>query len=80
MHTYCLQGGVEKGDVLIPLHLLCAGLLGRGLQNNALHGPIPEALWQLTQLNTLLLFNNQITVITISTCISYRLSSVNFTI
>ena len=59
------------------LHLLCAGLLGRDLSTNALHGPIPEALWQLTQLNTLLLFNNQITV----TAISYRLSSVNnFTI
>ena len=40
---------------------MCAGLLGRGLQTNALHGPIPEALWQLTQLETLLLYNNPLT-------------------
>ena len=55
MHT------VEKGDVLIHLHLLCAGLLGRDLDTNALHGPIPEALWQLTQLETLYLHGNQLT-------------------
>ena len=35
--------------------------LGRGLQNNALHGPIPEVLWQLTQLEILFLHNNQLT-------------------
>ena len=35
--------------------------LGRELSNNALHGPIPEALWQLTQLDTLYLYNNQLT-------------------
>ena len=46
---------------MIHLHLLCAGLLGRELQNNALHGPIPEALWQLTQLERLYLNSNQLT-------------------
>ena len=46
---------------MIHLHLLCAGLLGRGLQRNALHGPIPEALWQLTQLERLYLHDNQLT-------------------
>ena len=56
-----LSEGIEKGDVLIHLHLLCAGLLGRDLQSNALHGPIPEALWQLTQLEFLILDNNQLT-------------------
>ena len=35
-------------------------MLGRGLQNNTLHGPIPEALWQLTQLVRLYLYNNQL--------------------
>ena len=40
---------------------MCAGLLGRDLYNNALHGPIPEALWQLTQLEILYLSNNQLT-------------------
>ena len=50
-----------KGDALIHLHLLCAGLLGRELHYNALHGPIPEALWQLTQLDTLYLNYNQLT-------------------
>ena len=56
-----LSEGIEKGNVLIHLHLLCAGLLGRDLNSNALHGPIPEALWQLTQLETLALYNNQLT-------------------
>ena len=56
-----LSEGIEKGDVLIHLHLLCAGLLGRELGNNALHGPIPEALWQLTQLERLLLWGNKLT-------------------
>ena len=56
-----LSEGIEKGDGLIHLHLLCAGLLGRDLHTNALHGPIPEALWQLTQLEQLDLFNNQLT-------------------
>ena len=46
---------------MIHLHLLCAGLLGRNLYNNPLHGPIPEALWQLTQLEILYLYNNQLT-------------------
>ena len=36
-------------------------MLGRGLQHNTLHGPIPEALWQLTQLEWLHLGNNQLT-------------------
>ena len=36
-------------------------LLGRHLATNALRGPIPEALWQLTQLEKLRLFNNQLT-------------------
>ncbi len=35
--------------------------LGRDLDTNALHGPIPEALWQLTQLEQLYLYNNQLT-------------------
>ena len=35
--------------------------LGRELRNNALHGPIPEALWQLTQLQFLYLYNNTLT-------------------
>ena len=63
MSAVCLcEGlGLEKGDVLIHLHLLCAGLLGRELNNNALHGPIPEALWQLTQLEGLYLHSNQFT-------------------
>ena len=39
---------------------MCAGLPGRQLNNNALHGPIPEALWQLTQLKYLYLNNNQL--------------------
>ena len=56
-----LPEGIEKCDVLIHLHLLCAGLLGRELNNNALHGPIPEALWQLTQLEWLSLAINQLT-------------------
>ena len=56
-----LSEGIEKGNVLIHLHLLCAGLLGRELYNNALHGPIPEALWQLTQLELLYLNQNQLT-------------------
>ena len=46
---------------MIHLHPLCAGLLGRALGYNALHGPIPEALWQLTQLETLYLENNHLT-------------------
>ena len=46
---------------MIHLHLLCAGLLGRDLDTNSLHGPIPEALWQLTQLEKLQLYNNQLT-------------------
>ena len=54
---------------MIHLHLLCAGLLGRDLSNNTLHGPIPEALWQLTQLQYLTLGNNQLTS-TISSRIS----------
>ena len=58
---HILSEGIEKGDVLIHLHLLCAALLGRGLGNNALHGPIPEALWQLTQLERLDLEDNQLT-------------------
>ena len=40
---------------------MCAGLLGRDLSSNALHGPIPEALWQLTKLEYLTLANNQLT-------------------
>ena len=56
-----LSEGVEKGNALIHLHLLCAGLLCRDLSINTLHGPIPEALWQLTQLETLDLENNQLT-------------------
>ena len=56
-----LSEGTEKGDGLIHLHLLCAGLLGRELHSNALHGPIPEALWQLTQLEFLDLNGNQLT-------------------
>ena len=36
-------------------------MLGRGLNSNALHGPIPEALWQLTQLERLYLQHNQLT-------------------
>ena len=63
-----LSESIEKGDVLIHPHLLCVGLLGRELMNNALHGPIPEALWQLTQLEILILANNQLTS-TISSCI-----------
>ena len=39
----------------------CVCWLGRELSKNALHGPIPEALWQLTQLETLNLQNNQLT-------------------
>ena len=46
---------------MIHLYLLCAGLLGRDLGTNALHGPIPEALWQLTQLGMLNLAFNQLT-------------------
>ena len=46
---------------MIHLYLLCAGLLGRGLYKNALHGPIPESLWQLTQLDWLILNSNQLT-------------------
>ena len=61
MHAYCMPEGFEKGNVLLHLHLLCAGLLGRDLHNNALHGPIPEALWQLMQLEGLGLNNNQLT-------------------
>ncbi len=60
MHAYCLRE-VEKVAVLIHLHLLCTGLLGRELNNNALHGPIPESLWQLKQLGTLYLGNNTLT-------------------
>ena len=56
-----LPEGIEKGNVLIHLHLLCAGLHGRDVHNNALLGPIPEALWQLTQLEWLRLNNNQLT-------------------
>ena len=56
-----LSEGIEKGDVLIHHHLLCAGLLGRELNINALCGPIPEALWQLTKLVWLILANNQLT-------------------
>ena len=48
---------------------MCAGLLGRQLGNNALHGPIPEALWQLTQLEWLFLNFNKLTS-TISSSIS----------
>ena len=59
--TCVLSEGIEKGDVLIHFHLLCAGLLGRDLHSNALHGPIPEALWQLTQLEKLFLYYNQLT-------------------
>ena len=55
-----LSEGREKGNVLIHLHLLCAGLLRRDLHKNALHGPIPEALWQLTKLEWLGL-GNQLT-------------------
>ena len=36
-------------------------LIGRELSNNTLHGPIPETLWQLTQLEHLYLYNNQLT-------------------
>ena len=36
-------------------------MLGRELNNNALHGPIPEALWQLTQLEQLWLHSNKLT-------------------
>ena len=36
-------------------------MLGRELRHNALHGPIPEALWQLTQLEGLALGDNQLT-------------------
>ena len=62
MSTACiLSEGIEKGNVLIHLHLLCAGLLRRDLHTNALHGPIPEALWKLTQLEYLMLANNQLT-------------------
>ena len=43
------------------LRRMHAGLLGRDLRHNALHGPIPEALWQLTQLTFLGLANNQLT-------------------
>ena len=50
------------GSVVISI---CVCWRDRQLQNNALHGPIPEALWQLTELNTLLLFNNKITVLTV---------------
>ena len=64
-----LSEGIEKGDVSIHFHLLCAGLLGRDLDTNALHGPIPEAMWQLTQLETLYLKENQLTS-TISSRIS----------
>ena len=39
----------------------CVGLLGRDLDTNALHGPIPESLWQLTQLEWLGLAYNQLT-------------------
>ena len=46
---------------MIHLHLLCAALLRRELNANALHGPIPEALGQLTQLGALYLNNNQLT-------------------
>ena len=56
-----LSEGIEKGNGFIHFHLLCAGLLGRELQHNALHGPIPEALWQLTQLELLYLAYNQLT-------------------
>ena len=56
-----LSEGTEKGDFLIHLHLLCAGLLGRELGINTLHGPIPESLWQLTQLEMLYLWGNQLT-------------------
>ncbi len=41
-------------------HLLCVVLLSRVLDTNALHGPIPEALWQLTQLEQLFLYANQL--------------------
>ena len=40
---------------------MCAGLLGRYLDTNTLYGPIPEALWQLTQLEQLMLSNNHLT-------------------
>ena len=58
-----LSEGTDKGEgnVLIHLHLLCVCWLGRDLDTNALHGPIPEALWQLTQLEHLLLWGNQLT-------------------
>ena len=45
-------------------------MLGRGLANNALRGPIPEALWQLTQLEFLSLVNN-----TLSSTISSRIGN-----
>ena len=53
--------GIEKGTVSILLHLLCAGLLGRDLSTNALHGPIPETLLQLMQLENLYLHSNTLT-------------------
>ena len=59
--TAALRVYRELRDVLIHLHLLCAGLLGRELNNNALHGPIPEALWHLMQLEKLYLYSNQLT-------------------
>ena len=61
MSAACILSDIEKGNVLIHLHLLCAGLLGRDLSHNALLGPIPEALWQLTQLEGLNLVSNKLT-------------------
>ena len=34
--------------------------LGRDLSNATLYGSIPEALWHLTQLEVLFLYNNQL--------------------
>ena len=43
------------------LHFSIVLWLDRELQSNSLHGPIPEALWQLKWLKWLTLNNNQLT-------------------
>ena len=53
--------------------LCCAG---RKMQNNLIHGSIPEALWHLTQLSSLLLFNNKITV-TVVPAVSRKIRGVS---
>ena len=50
-----------EGLVLLSSPPVLAGLLGRELDTNALHGPIPDALGQLTQLTYLYLYNNKLT-------------------